>query len=291
MKPIAFLRSNSVDEVIERTGFWDEYSVLKASFAAQNGAELIAVDWRDSSIKWEDFEFVIPKCAWDYFNHYSEFLAWLDRLERLGVPLRNSIKTVRWNSDKHYLVEMLEQGAPVAPLKLISSDSEFKTIAQELSRHQKILLKPAVSGGAKKTLVYTPNDLEKCLQDAREILRECPVIVQPFIEGISAGEWSFFFFGDTFSHAILKLPKEGDFRAHKLFGAQNIAKNPTQAQIDEAKAILQYVPEKPHYARVDGVYVDDKLLLIELELIEPYLYLECAPPESVGLLTQGLLAT
>lgn len=288
MKRIAFLRS-SVDEVIEKTGFLDEYSVLKESFA-QNGAELVAVDWKDPSINWKEFDFVIPKCAWDYFNHYNEFLAWLDRLEKLDVPFRNSSKTVRWNSDKHYLVEMLERGASVAPLKLISSEAEFDLIEKEFESHEKLLLKPAVSGGAKKTLVYTASDLEKCLQDAREILRECPVIVQPFIEAISSGEWSFFFFGDTFSHAIVKLPKQGDFRAHKLFGAQNIPQRPTQAQIDEAKAILQFIPEKTHYARVDGVYADGKLLLIELELIEPYLYLENAPPESVALLTRALLS-
>lgn len=288
MKRIAFLRSNSVDEVISRTGFLDEYSVLKTSFA-EHGAELIAVDWRDANINWKEFEFVIPKCAWDYFNHYNEFLVWLGGMETMGVPFRNSSQTVRWNSDKHYLVEMLERGASVAPLKLVSSESEFDVIAKELSSHAKILLKPAVSGGAKKTLVYTAGDLEKCLQDARDILHECPIIVQPFLDSVTSGEWSFFFFGDTFSHAIVKLPKQGDFRAHKLFGAQNIPKHPTQAQIDEAKAILQYVPEKPHYARVDGIYVDGKLLLIELELIEPYLYLENAPPESVALLTRALL--
>ena len=44
--------------------------------------------------------------------------------------------------------------------------------------------------------------------------------------------------------------------------------------IDEAARSLAALPERPLYARVDGVVRETKFLLMELELIEPNLFLE-----------------
>jgi hypothetical protein len=80
---------------------------------------------------------------------------------------------------------------------------------------------------------------------------------------------------------VIKIPKEGDFRAHKYFDATNQAAQPSPAAIRMAQSYLNYLPEVPHYARVDGIFVKEKFLLFELELIEPYLYLEYADDQAV----------
>jgi glutathione synthase/RimK-type ligase-like ATP-grasp enzyme len=285
---VAFLRSPNVEDTLHKTGFWDEVEVLAPHFA-KLGAKLVSANWHDSHVDWSDFDFVIPKCCWDYFNHYEEFLRWLDTLEKNNVRFKNALPLIRWNSNKHYLEEMADKGASVAPLRLISDETQVDSLQREFGLHPKILLKPAVSGGGKQTLVYQAAELEKCKADAREILRDCDVVVQPYLSEVADGEWSFFFFGGAFSHAIKKVPHKGDFRAHSLFGAHNSAMSPSAAQIDEARQILSYLPEPAHYARVDGIYVKGKLMLIELELIEPYLYLEHASPDAPVKFAQALM--
>lgn len=288
-KRIAYLRSPNTDEVLQKTGFLDEYAVLKPHFA-EYGAELVAVHWGDPSINWKAFDWVIPKNAWDYFDRYNEFLQWMDAATQQGVSFRNNAMLIRWNSHKQYLLNMRDKGAAIAPCRMMTDPHKLPTIQHDLERHGRLLLKPAVSGGGKQTKVYGQSEYQACLDDGRAILHDTALIIQPYIPAIEDGEWSFFFFGGQFSHAIVKIPKAGDFRAHSLFGAHNMAVTPTAAQINAAHAFLDVLPDQPHYARVDGVYVDGELLLIELELIEPYLYFEHAPPDTPRKLAHALLS-
>lgn len=288
MRKIAFLKSSNTDAVLEKTGFLDEFALLEPLFK-KHGATLVKADWRDPQVNWEDFALIIPKCAWDYFDHYLEFFAWLKRVSALNVRFINSEELIKWNSHKHYLLELQNKGASVAPLRLISDSAQVDTIRNDLDKHARILLKPAVSGGGKQTKVYAPAEVDACLRDANVILKDCSVVVQPFLSDIASGEWSYFFFGGKFSHAIAKIPKTGDFRAHSLFGARNLAMSPGPAKIDEAQAILQYLPHPCSYARVDGLYVKDRFFLIELELIEPYLYFETAPQDAPEAFVKAVL--
>lgn len=286
---IAYIRTPNTDETLNKVGFLDEYAVLRPYFAAL-GRELVAVDWRDPAVDWAVFDFVIPKNAWDYFDHYQAFVAWLAQMEQQGTVCRNSVDLIRWNADKHYLLDMQRKGACVAPFRVITERAEVMGVRADVERHGRILLKPAISGGGKQTQVYTMTTWEACYADGLAILRESPLIVQPYLPEIEAGEWSYFFFGGEFSHVIVKLPKPGDFRAHSLFGATNVPATPSAMQIAEASAFLQTIPGHAQYARVDGVYVDGRLALIELELIEPYLYFECAPAQAPRAFAAALIA-
>ncbi len=285
---IAYIVTPNVSAVLQKTGFLDEFALLKPHFATL-GFDLVAADWRDKAIDWKIFDFVIPKNIWNYFDHYPEFLVWLQSLKEKSVPLKNSAEIILWNSNKQYLYDMLQAGASVAPLQLLSSEKELSHIEAQLQSSERVLLKPSVSGGGKQTRVYTKADLQSCLEDATEILKDSPVIVQPFLPEVANGEWSFFFFGANYSHAIVKTPQSGDFRAHSLFGARNTTMTPSTAQIEEAHSFLQYAPSRPHYTRVDGIYVKDRLHLIELEMIEPYLYLEHASKSASFELAKTLL--
>src|SRR3546814_2436579 len=51
-------------------------------------------------------------------------------------------------------------------------------------------------------------------------------LVQPLMPGIfTEGEFSLFFFGGRFSHAIVKRPASGDFRVQEQFGGREMAWN------------------------------------------------------------------
>jgi glutathione synthase/RimK-type ligase-like ATP-grasp enzyme len=113
---------------------------------------------------------------------------------------------------------------------------------------------------------------------AAEQLRETSLLVQPFIAEVATeGEWSLLFFGGRFSHAVLKRPKPGDFRMQGDHGGSAEAASPPPRLVAAAKRALSRILSPWLYARVDGVESGGQFLLMELEMIEPYLFLGHAP--------------
>ena len=83
-------------------------------------------------------------------------------------------------------------------------------------------------------------------------------------------------------HAVLKRPRSGDYRVQSVYGGVEQTHTATPDQIAVASDILAAARElcgEPGflYARVDMARgLDGLLKLMELELIEPYLYLPFA---------------
>jgi glutathione synthase/RimK-type ligase-like ATP-grasp enzyme len=104
------------------------------------------------------------------------------------------------------------------------------------------------------------------------------LLVQPFLpEVTSQGEWSLVFLGGEYSHAVLKRPAEGDFRVQEHLGGSSAPAEADRALIDQGLSALAAVGQPLLYARVDGVERDGQLVLTELEIIEPSLFLSLAP--------------
>jgi hypothetical protein len=103
-------------------------------------------------------------------------------------------------------------------------------------------------------------------------------MVQPFIPSlVEEGEWSFVFLGGEFSHAVLKRAAAGDFRVQSNFGGTVARRNPPNEWVQQARAALAPVPSPWLYARVDGCIVEGRFLLVELEMLEPDLFLHLEP--------------
>lgn len=232
-----------------------------------------AKDWKDPQADWASYGLVILKSPYDYHNRLEEFSAWLHQLSALGVHLLNPVKMVLWNADKHYLKEIEEAGFYIIPSIFLEKDTptELSTLFTRLGT-DKIIVKPCVSGGSKNTFTLVKGDPVLPTHPLNELLRQEAFIAQPFLKEIHAGEWSLIFFGGRFSHAIVKKPKEGDFRVQPQYGATIKGVQPDAGVIKEATALVRRFAADALYTRVDGVLVDGKLALMELELIEPLLY-------------------
>jgi glutathione synthase/RimK-type ligase-like ATP-grasp enzyme len=113
--------------------------------------------------------------------------------------------------------------------------------------------------------------------EVTRLLQQGSYLVQPFVPEIEAGEWSFIFFNGVFSHCILKTPRAGDFRVQQAYGGSIELLAPTAAQVAKATTYLQQFGPSTLYARIDGVMQHDTFVLMELEFIEPFLYLAYAP--------------
>ncbi|MBS1796961.1 MAG: hypothetical protein JSS81_24255 [Acidobacteria bacterium] len=234
-----------------------------------------AVPWDAAGVDWAKFDAVVLRSCWDYHLRIDEFRGWLARLEADGARLYNDFSTVRRNTDKFYLRDLTAAGIRTIPTVWIEQNAAC-SLAETLRARgwRKAVVKPAVSATAFETRLA---DIEtaRALQPAVDaMLRRAGVLVQPFVEEIVAhGEFSFVFFDKKYSHAVLKRAKSGDFRVQSDFGGVVERVEPPAAFVEQAREVLDFVPEDLLYARVDGVEIGGKFFLMELELIEPQLFL------------------
>ncbi|MEM9055164.1 MAG: hypothetical protein AAGB16_07555 [Pseudomonadota bacterium] len=238
---------------------------LHPSFAAK-GTELIAVDWADKTQDWGRYEAAIIGTTWDYWDHAEAFLQTLERIET-GTPLFNSAEVVKWNSHKRYLEDLQRKGARLIPTLWIDQVTEESFLkAFKKLESDDLVLKRQVGAGAAGQYRLSPGDT---LPDMPH-----PMMVQPFLPMIQEeGEYSFIFIGGAFCHALIKQAKAGDYRIQSAYGGYETAIFPSPEDLADAEAIMATLDEAPLYARVDMLRGEDgRLLLMELELIEPYLY-------------------
>ncbi|MER2996304.1 ATP-grasp domain-containing protein [Pontibacter populi] len=247
--------------------------------------------WDDASVDWSRFDALIIKSPWDYFDKIEAFYSWLDKVEAAGCKVLNPVKTVRWNADKLYFKDMEAAGVTIVPTVWLEQGSSFVAGAAfvELGS-EKIIVKPRVSGGAKNTFALTIDEAIARTSEINQLLEQEPFLAQPFIEEIKTdGEWSFIFFNGNYSHTVLKTAKPGDFRVQHFFGGTIHTPTPPAALLATAQTIVDKFAKDCLYARVDGVALKNELVLMELELIEPFLFLSTSEG-SLERYYQALLA-
>lgn len=236
--------------------------------------------WDDPSVAWERFDAVLVRTVWDYYRHYPQFLAWLARLERDARAVLNPVATMRWNADKHYLLDLERAGVETIRAHVATSGTLARAIAALGERD--VVVKPTLGAGAWHTFRATREDAAAHEPAFAELLAHSPALVQPYVpEVASEGEWSLLYFGGEFSHAVLKRPARGDFRVQEKHGGSHEDAVAKPEWIAEGRAILGALRELGHagtaYARIDAVPVAGRLQLMELELIEPQLFLRGRP--------------
>ena len=219
------------------------------------------------------FDLVTPLVAWGYHQDPPRWHALLDRLEREAVPTLNPVPLLRWNSDKRYLAELGTKGIHVIPTRLVEQLSEASLAAAKAEFGEELVIKPPVSASAYGTHRLRSKDPIPADSVRREML------IQPFLRSVAEeGEYSCLLFGGRFSHSIVKRPKAGDYRVQPHLGGSEQPCDPPAGSVELALAALVAAPAEAAYARVDMVRDNDgKLAIIELELIEPALWLEHSP--------------
>lgn len=247
------------------------------------GWEVIEVAWSRPTEPWHHFDAVVIRSTWDYQDHVDAFFQTLATIESAKVPLLNSRSTCRWNMDKSYLRQLARTGVPIIPTlwldRLDLATLEF--CLQRFEAHQGFVVKPRV--GANADNLFVLDDTRNMWAEAARVFENQALMAQPFLPSIqSLGEYSLFYFGDAYSHAILKRPQAGDCRVQEEHGGTITAvKAPPEVKSlaeRSLEAINSALGETLLYARIDVVQLDDgSFALIEAELIEPSLYFSFDP--------------
>ncbi len=236
------------------------------------GWNVQTISWRDKTVDWNDFAAVILRTTWDYQLFPDEFLEVLRKIDASKALLENPLKIIEWNLSKLYLRELEQKGICIVPTiwgeKSVTKDKFDKWL--NIFQTDEIILKPLISA----TAGYTYR-LKEFLPELTEIFVDRPFMVQKFIPNVvDEGEFSLFYFGKNYSHTILKTPKTNDFRVQEEHGGIITEVEPSTKLLQTAEKVLNLINPDPLYVRIDFVRDEaDEFCLMELELIEPALYL------------------
>ena len=245
---------------------------------AAAGVEPHIVDWRATDADLRQFDLVVLLSCWDYHLRGAEFTEWLRRTANV-VPVLNNVKTVLWNRNKFYLGELAAMGIGIAPTVFVNGSGPIVPDAwREIRSWKKSVVKPAVSASAHKTWLLDSEAISS-EDELKSKMEGEAFLIQQFIPEIETqGELSFVYVDGTYSHTVLKLPAAGDFRVQKEHGGSAELFHPDSALLDQANEIATTVAQVRDslYCRIDAVARDSRLVLMELELIEPELFLRLA---------------
>ncbi|MCB9665325.1 MAG: hypothetical protein H6732_14535 [Alphaproteobacteria bacterium] len=244
--------------------------------------------WSDPAVDWTAYDALLLRTPWDYHERLDAFLAWCARVAPLR-PLWHGPEVVRWNVRKTYLLELQEDGVPVAPTVLVPAGDVAAMHAGVAGLGAtRCFLKPVVGATAWQTLRFDAASLQ--LAEAHVRATHAPMLLQPYLEGVeSEGEWSVVWIDGAPTHGVRKTPVPGDYRVQDDWGGRDERVTPDAelsalaAQAMAAAARRTGTAEPFLYGRVDALRHDGRWVLNELELVEPSLFFRHGPEAVVRL--------
>jgi glutathione synthase/RimK-type ligase-like ATP-grasp enzyme len=256
----------------------DEKLLIKA--LKNFGVETHLIDWKSKDVKWEAFDAALIFSTWDYHKKSDEFLAKIQKIHNLGVKVLNPPEVIKWNSSKTYLKDLENLGLKPIETMYISASclSDLDGLTNALSKRgwDDCVVKPQVSASAYRTNRFQLSD-PKSLKKVQEVYQNPneKLMIQPFAKEIlSEGEWSFLFFNNEYQFCVLKTPPKGHFLVQR---GTSVPAHPEEWMIREAKKIVDTLRLPTVQTRVDCIRRGSELRIMEIEMIEPRIFLNYFP--------------
>ena len=271
MKRCAFLTLDERGDI----GIEDDLALAPM---ADSGWRTEGKTWRQAGIPWREFDAVIIRSTWDYWNAVDAFLDVLVRIDA-ETHLANPLGLVRWNLAKTYLRDLERAGAPIVPtlwpdhVDAASMPGWFRALGTD-----ELVIKPVVGANGEDAYRLSRSTNKRQRNAIVERFPRRAAMIQPFMPAVvEEGEFSLFFFNCEFSHAILKVPATGEFRSQEERGADIRPIRPEDRLLHRAWQGISTLHPAPLYARIDLVRDNGDFRIMELELIEPSMYLRTDP--------------
>ncbi|HZX88259.1 MAG TPA: hypothetical protein VFF19_32090 [Reyranella sp.] len=218
---------------------------------------------------------VVLRSTWGYYRTLAEFRAWTEAMAA-STRLFNPIGLVRWNLRKDYVGKLASAGVRTPGTRIVAREAADIERVFDETGWRRAVVKPATGGGGHSVELLSRDTVAEAVPR----LTAGDVLVQEFLPEIAEGELSMVYFDGVFSHAIRKRPPEGEFRSNSRYDPTRTVETPPSEVAEQGAAALRVLPEMPLYARVDGVVRDGSLIVIEVEVLEPALFMEFDPPSA-----------
>lgn len=275
----------------ELPGGLDEDSVPLLPLLDERGVAVRVASWDDDRVDWADATAVLVRSTWDYFDRRDAFVAWAEAVEATGTPFWPGADLIAWNSEKSYLRTLEAAGVRGLPTVWAGPhDDPVPAVGTVRERGwDDVVVKPAIGGGAMGLRRFTGvlasrTEVLALAEHVRELGRTGGgAMLQPYLPDIAAsGELSIFFCEGRVTHAVRKVAADGDFRVQPEHGGTFALQTPEADELDLATwsvaAVAARAGAAPLVSRVDVVRdLDGRPGVIEVELIEPRLFLRIAP--------------
>jgi len=274
---IAYVVGN--DDPIDPDPDLDIPFAIKA--AEQLEIDLVFANWNDKSIAWESFDAAVIRSAWDYVPVRDEFLQFAKNVET-KTKLFNSYDVMRWNTDKKYLSNLENKGVPIIPTKFASNiDEAMPAVSWAFGIAEAIAIKPTVGAGAR--LAGKATTEAEAIEFVKRILEaKRTAIIQPYVSSVDdEGEKAIIVINGEISHVAKKVPALTKGGHGDAAGQLEITSEIRDIVKTTSNAVSEW--DDLLFARVDVVRMGKKLVLMELELTEPWLFMQFRPEAGVNL--------
>ena len=240
----------------------------------QRGCDVAALPWNGDQAAFAEIDVAVLRSTWDYHQQPQAFDLWLDGLCQQPCKVINDVDLMRWNLHKRYLLDLAERGAPVPSTRLVdASAAAIASAIRELGVAMAVV-KPAVGANGDGLTVVSAGDAAAIERAAAVVAG--PALVQPLLRDIeTVGETSLVFFAGSFSHAVVKRPPSGSILVHEERGGSVAATQLANDVVATARSVVALLPTVPTYARIDMVLAAERSWLMEVEVVEPELFLRC----------------
>ncbi|MDT9594195.1 hypothetical protein RDV89_14020 [Nocardioides zeae] len=238
----------------------------------QRGIEAAWAVWDDPAVDWAAADLVAVRATWDYHRRLGEFLDWA-RATAAVTTVLNGPDVFAWNAVKDYLVGLGEDVA-VVPTVPLDDRTLVPVLTEVTQRWGSAVVKPATGAGGVGVVVATGP-----LDPVLEQLTAGPWVAQPLVESVrTRGETSVFVLEGRAVVQVEKVPAAGEIRVHGHLGGTTRGVPVAEQAGAVAEAAVRAAAARHAadlaYARVDLLEHEGRLVVSELELIEPGLYLE-----------------
>lgn len=263
----------------EDTRDFSESDAVLARAFREHGVRVLSQPWETHV---EPVEVGIMRSMWNYPRHLDRFTTWLMRPDHDEHVRLNSMSLARWNLDKRYLMELATRGVSVVPTLEVRdyTDAEWERIVEVFGTD--IVMKPRFGSSGHGVM-----RIRSC-EEFRQRSGAC--LVQPFVPALATGETSFIFIDGRYSHSVRRLPARGDFRANLAQGGRVESHLPTAGERSDAETVWASLPEMPFFGRVDGYTEEGRLIVSEVELLEPGLFFQFGGESATSRFVRGVLA-
>lgn len=252
---------------------------LYADALERRGCNVTAAPWDRPCAAFDGAEAVVIRATWGYYRALEAFRDWTEATARAS-RLFNSIDLVRWNLRKDYLGKLAAAGVRVPHSHVVACEAAVIANVLDEEGWARAVVKPATGASGHSVELLQRATLAAQVAALSDESRSSGVVVQEFLPEIAEGELSLVYFDGVFSHGLRKRPPPGEFRSNSRYKPTRTAETPPAAVTEQGAACLAALPERPLYARVDGVVRDGTLIVIEVEVLEPALFMEFDPPSA-----------
>ncbi|MFO7482980.1 RimK family alpha-L-glutamate ligase [Oceanibaculum nanhaiense] len=227
-------------------------------------------------------DLVVLRGTWDYHRRLNAYRGWLRGLAAAGVRVANPIGLVEWNLDKAYLDELAAGGIRTPGQAVLPLDRLALAALMDERGWGEAVVKPTAGASGHGVRLVARGDIDALWPEIAESVAPHRLLVQEFIGAVrTSGQISFIFFDGIFSHAAQLIPRAGEFRINSAFQPEKRACIPAPGELAQASSVLEKLPERPLYARIDGIFDGPDFVLLEAEVNEPGLFLDLDPQAAM----------